>query len=169
MFSLYSCVNEIIFVRNSQLVHSYSQTPHDKLHIAQVKKYILSYNFDLLTKYHIYCSRGCDSIKENYSKNKILNELELLYTNSNTNHLKLLCFYSFLRTNAQLFGIKTEKPFYNNYKIYIDKHDHQLKEALYTNLINGYKTYVTNKMIKLLKDNIEILYCKLRNSINKLD
>ena len=33
VFSLYSCVNEIIFVRNSQLVHSYSQTPHDKLHI----------------------------------------------------------------------------------------------------------------------------------------
>lgn len=114
---------------------------------------------DLLTKYFIYKNRLCDRIQPGFSKKQILNELKEKY---NQYYIKdydsLLDLYLYIKTNLLNFPVLIPKNIFIDYQVDVHKLDV---------LTNGKKlTY--DQLMSTLIDQVDILYIKLIEEINKL-
>src|SRR4029078_9009520 len=72
---------------------------------------------DLKNAYNIYKNRVLEQIKPGYAKNKILDRLNFIYTNTNFNkYTALYYFYYYLRLNAKIFDIVINKNKFKHYE-----------------------------------------------------
>ena len=133
------------------------------IEIPTIINLALAYDYDLITKYHIYYARGCDNIKPEFSKNKILQELSTRYNNIDKNDiLSLISINSYMIINAQRMGIRSGKRLIGKIDIQVND-DLQIIEVT-----DNYSEIDPEEFIDKCNEVNDELYNKLTIAINKL-
>ena len=68
---IYSFDRQQILLRYNSITHRWNQTEKNKILVSTIEYLMNKHDYDLMTKYNIYFSRGCEDVIKNYSKNKI--------------------------------------------------------------------------------------------------
>jgi hypothetical protein len=131
------------------------------LNIETILNLMYAYDYDLITKYYIYFNRGCDKIRQNFSKKKILQELDMYHSNiDKTNYADLLAHVFYLERHLSFFGKYGSKRPYLSYDIILDDNFYPVSVVDEDSQVIEPETL----MIKMVK-HAERLYIGLRNLI----